>query len=128
MVIDDRTRGIALALTNRIGAKLIERLLTRFGTYEAILSADQTALRSVSGIGPNISASIRAINIDQVARDLHQFAANGITTIAWDEPTFPGALSALPDRPLVLFMRGTLTPQDHHAVAIVGTREASADG
>ena len=127
-LIDDRVRAIALALTNRIGAKLIERLLTRFGSYEAILSADVPALRSVAGIGPQISASIRAINVEQVARDLSRFSANGLTTIAWDEPNYPTALTTLPDRPLVIFMRGAMLPTDGRAVAMVGTREASEAG
>ena len=128
MVIDDRVRAVALAMTNRIGAKLIERLLMRFGTYEAILQADQAALRSVSGIGPQISASIRAINVEQVARDLERFTAEGVTVSLWDDPQFPARLAALPDRPLVLFIRGALQPADQRAVAIVGTREPSEAG
>lgn len=128
MVIDDRVRAIALALTNRVGAKLIERLLAHFGSYEAILSADVTALRRVSGIGPQISASIRAIKVEQVAHDLQRFSASGISTTLWNEAAFPAALAALPDHPLVVFMRGTYTDDDQRAVAIVGTREASSAG
>lgn len=41
---------------------------------------------------------------------------------------YPANLAGLPDAPARLFVRGTLEPSDARAVAVVGTRRASAAG
>jgi DNA processing protein len=53
-------------------------------------------------------------------------AANGIEVLAWNDTRFPAALLAIPDPPPALWYRGTLDALDAPAVAIVGSRAASA--
>jgi DNA processing protein len=53
-------------------------------------------------------------------------AAAGIDVIAWNDPRFPAPLLAIPDPPPALWYRGTLAALDAPAVAIVGSRAASA--
>ena len=61
------------------------------------------------------------------ARDTRATAARqGISVIAWDDPVFPPALHAISDMPVVLWYRGSLDALDAPAVAIVGSRAASA--
>ena len=50
----------------------------------------------------------------------------GIRTVAWNEPAFPAALLTLSDVPPALWYRGQLDALDAPAVAIVGSRTASA--
>ncbi len=52
----------------------------------------------------------------------------GIDIITLDEPEYPENLRKVPDCPQVLFVKGSLLPRDRLAVAIVGTRKASALG
>jgi DNA processing protein len=122
-LIDDRTRTIALALTDRVGWTLIHRLVDRFGTLEAVLSATPDELKTVHGIGKQIAANIRAIDLDRLAADLQRFEAQGITPATWEDPHYPARLSELDDKPLALFWKGTIEPQDAQAIAIVGTRQ-----
>jgi DNA processing protein len=61
------------------------------------------------------------------AREARQRAASrGIHVMAWDDARFPAALLAIPDVPPVLWYRGVLDALEAPAVAIVGSRAASA--
>lgn len=129
-MIDDRVRTVALALRGGIGWKLLHRLLACFGDLEHVLSASEDDLRSVPGIGASLAQRIARIQPFDVARDLRRLHLLGIQTTIWQDAGFPAALNALEDRPLVLFWRGALLPDDENAIAIVGTRrpaQASRD-
>ena len=61
------------------------------------------------------------------ARDARVRAvARGIQVIAWNDTRFPAALLAISDAPPVIWYRGALDALDAPAVAIVGSRAASA--
>jgi DNA processing protein len=53
-------------------------------------------------------------------------ARRGIRAVAWNDPQFPSALLTLPDVPPALWYRGSPEAFDAPAVAIVGSRVASA--
>jgi len=53
-------------------------------------------------------------------------AHRGIHAVGWNEPAFPAALLTLTDMPPALWYRGDLDALDAPAVAIVGSRVASA--
>ena len=68
-----------------------------------------------------------ASRIRERARDVRARAhAAGIGALPWNDPHFPAALLAIPDVPPVLWYRGTLEALRAPAVAIVGSRAASA--
>ena len=52
--------------------------------------------------------------------------ANGLGVLSWNDPCFPSPLLAISDAPPVLWYRGTLEAFLRPAVAIVGSRSASA--
>ena len=61
------------------------------------------------------------------ARELRQHAERGgIHVVAWNDPRFPVMLGAIADVPPVLWYRGQLGTLDAPAVAIVGSRAATA--
>ena len=61
------------------------------------------------------------------ARDVRARAASsGIRVLAWNDTRFPAALLAIADTPPVIWYRGALDALDAPAVAIVGSRAASA--
>ena len=51
-----------------------------------------------------------------------------IHAVAIDDAAYPAALRTIADPPPVLYVRGTVRPGDARAVAVVGTRRASAYG
>jgi DNA processing protein len=69
----------------------------------------------------------RAAPLLERARQLRvSAAARGIEVLAWNDPRFPTFLLAISDAPPALWYRGTLDALDAPAVAIVGSRAASA--
>jgi DNA processing protein len=71
-----------------------------------------------------LDAAARHIDDARTARNLA--ARNGIHALPWNDPRFPAPLLAIPDPPPVLWYRGSLDAFDAPAVAIVGSRAASA--
>lgn len=53
---------------------------------------------------------------------------SGITLLTWDDSNYPANLRQVEAPPPVLFVQGEVTEQDLAAVALVGTRRASAYG
>src|SRR5215831_3460163 len=126
MTSDSRVRAVALALTERVGWKLMQRLLEHFRSLEAILAASAEELQAVRGIGKQIAANICAANLDTTAADLKRFDQGGIHTVTWLDETYPPVLNVLDDKPLAIFWRGNNSlSAEQQAVAIVGTREPS---
>lgn len=116
---------VALSLIPHLGSQTIARLLDRFGSLDAVLSASAAELKTVPGIGPKLAAAIRAADVPAVQAALASWLAEGIAVLQRDQPGYPIALRGLPDAPVVLFQRGALAPQDARAIAIVGTRRPS---
>ncbi|HLY24945.1 MAG TPA: DNA-processing protein DprA [Aggregatilineales bacterium] len=123
---DERLSLIGLAMTRSIGPRLLDRLLARFGTLGAVLSASVEDLRTVQGIGPVIAGSIRRIDLRRLESELARFESQGIAFATWQDSAYPPALLKLDDKPLVVFWKGAWQweADDCRAIAIVGTREA----
>jgi len=119
-----------LALTHvpGLGGATLRRLLERFGSIEAIFAADPAALATIPRLRPEAIAALQTISLEAVKAELTALRAAGIALLTWEDADYPIALHDLPDPPPVLFIRGTLHPDDAHAVAIIGSRQASEHG
>jgi DNA processing protein len=61
-------------------------------------------------------------------REVQRIAAAGVQALTWDSPDYPSLLREIPAPPPLIYVRGHLEPEDAWAVAVVGTRRASAYG
>ncbi len=61
-------------------------------------------------------------------QEVAKLARLGITTLAPDDPLFPPRLRQIKACPILIYLKGTLLPEDELAVAVVGTRRPSAYG
>lgn len=123
-----RLHWIALSLTPGVGGKAMRRLLKRFGDAEAVFEAPDKALLAVPRIGEKTLRAIRAVRLEQVEAELLSLEDEGISMLVWDDEDYPANLRAAADAPPLLFVRGTVLPEDARAVAIVGTRTPSSRG
>lgn len=119
---------IGLNLSGSIGARRLELLCGRFGGPKEILRASFHQLCSVTGIGPAIAASIAAVKEEEIAREIELSAKLGLSLISRLDAGYPAGLARIPDAPLVLYVKGTLLPEDALAIAVVGSRRASLYG
>ncbi|MXY25331.1 MAG: DNA-protecting protein DprA [Acidobacteria bacterium] len=133
----DMTRGANLVATVVLSLFLtrtrLRKALLTHATEDgsAALSGDQRRGVDLAGLTeqlprlPGPLAREREACRKQAVRFLETAAAGGFVPVTWDDPAFPAHLTALEDRPAVLWLRGDRSALDRPAVAIVGSRRAS---
>ena len=120
---------VTLNAVDGIGSVKLHRLLERFGSTEAVLAASASELAQVEGVGPGVAERITTVRQRFDAKaELELAEANGIWVITVDDESYPVLLKQIHDPPIVLYVRGTLMPEDRYAVAIVGSRTATQYG
>ena len=113
---------LRLARTEGVGPVTYRRLITRFGSPEAALDA-------LPGIA--IDAGRTSVPIptqSDAARELEAVAKLGGQILFVDDPTYPPLLRLLENPPAVISILGDPTLFQSRAVALVGARNASANG
>lgn len=111
-----------------IGAARLRALLDYFGSVEKAWNAPGDALREI-GLDRRSSANLLETRSKlDLAAELTKIKQARVDVLTWEDPRYPARLMAINDPPPVLYLRGELRPEDDWAVAIVGTRRASAYG
>jgi DNA processing protein len=110
-----------------LGRESQRRLLKVFGSPSAIFEQPATELTPhvKPAIAQSISAEVDSSFLDKVSAWLDD-SLNHVITIADDE--YPRSLLNISDPPLLLFVKGRLDLLNVPALAIVGSRNASAQG
>ncbi len=120
---------LALNLLPKVGPIRVRRLLERFGSPQAILSAAPRELRGVPGIGEEMAALLsgweRHVDLDEERR---RIAAHGIDLLTWGDAGYPESLRHIHDPPFLLYVKGRVTAADAASVGIVGSRRATHYG
>lgn len=111
-----------------LGAIKIRLLIEHFGSALEALKVSNTDLNALPGFS-RVITSWQNWKKDKVwKQDLELVDKYKIQLIPYTHPNFPKALLEIPDHPALLYVQGTLKPQDQHSLAIVGTRHASIYG
>ena len=131
----DETLPYWLALRGApgLGNILTRRLVGFFGSAEAVIRADEAALRDSGILGPARATTlyryVRSFSgWGDIEREIERARRIGIRILALSDPDYPELLSGITDPPVVLYIRGTLADTDRFAVAIVGSRATSPYG
>lgn len=119
---------LGFSLTRGIGPVRLRQLQAYFGDLETAWQAAPADLRA-AGLSQrwidNLLAVRRQVNLDAL---LAKYTKQGIRLVTWDDAAYPRRLKMLDAAPPLLFVRGALSDEDFWAVAIVGTRRATAYG
>ena len=119
---------IGFNLVKGIGPARVRRLLDHFGDLALAWQAPPEALAQ-AGLDrrscENLQAARSAIDLDRVLERVEQA---GLKVLTWESPDYPVNLLNIAQPPPVLYVKGALTAADEWAVALVGTRQASAYG
>jgi DNA processing protein len=123
----DLTPWLRLSLTPGMSGESLRRLLVAFGSPEQVLGAAATALQQVvpRSIAQAIQEGVPGDRLEAVA-DWLEDPANHVVTLA--DAEYPQALLQTPDAPPILYAKGRLDLLNHRAIAIVGSRNATAQG
>ena len=116
----NRVRGIG-----RVRFKLLE---TYFDSMEAAWAASEAELRAAGLDRRTIRAVAdgrRQIVPDNEAEKLLK---SGVSAFTWHDDDYPARLKEIYDLPPLIYVKGSLTPDDERSVAVVGTRNPSHYG
>ena len=119
----ERLAALRLARSENVGPVTFRQLLSRFGTAEAALAAlPELAKRGGRARPLAICPAATA------ERELAGLAQLGGRLVVLGEPGYPALLAAIDDAPSVLSLIGRSELLARRAVALVGARNASANG
>lgn len=120
---------LALNLVPGLGPRLTAALLGHFGSAAAVRNASAENLRDAPKIGPKLSAdfaaALAAIDVDAECELIGRHNVR-LLVLGWSG--YPESLANVPGPPHILYARGSLTPADRKAIAIVGSRGCTAYG
>ena len=116
----DRLR---LARTDGVGPLTYRRLLRRYGSAEAAIAALPGLARAGGRATPLVVPGR-----DAAERELELVGRARAALLFVDSPGYPTLLGLLEDAPAVLAVQGRPEVLDRRAVAMVGSRNASANG
>ena len=128
LIQDERAYWVVLNMATGIGPVRFQRLLEICGGARGAWQASDLEL-AAAGLERRTADSLRRLrqrtSPEAVARRLAQL---GIRVVTLLDDEYPCNLRQVADAPPVLFVRGSLRPGDSQAVALVGTRRATAYG
>ncbi|MSR56024.1 MAG: DNA-protecting protein DprA [Gemmataceae bacterium] len=120
---------LALTLVPGLGPRLTQALLDRFGSASAARRANANDLEGIPHIGSKLSrAFVEALRNADGQAEVERASQHGVSVLPYTSPDYPTRLKELPDAPHVLYVRGSIIPSDHMAVAIVGSRKCTSYG
>ena len=127
--MDDKEALIALNMIPHIGPIRLRNLQDRLGPPAIILNSNKDQLLRVAGIGEAAADAI--VNWESsidLQGELQRIRDYGCEIVTWTDANYPELLKQIYDPPIVLYVKGTLTPRDKNSVAVVGSRQTTHYG
>jgi len=119
---------VGFSLVPGIGRVKLTQLENYFDSLEDAWKAAPADLKQ-AGLDSN---SIHAITSWQpkisLEAEMEKLDRYGVKAFTWHDPDYPSRLKEIYDYPPVLYVRGSLLPEDEWCLAVVGTRRASVYG
>ena len=125
---EDIKYRVGFSLIPGIGGFRLAQLESHFGNLEDAWKATPAELRH-SGLD---NGSIRAIIASRpkvsLETEMEKLDRCGVKVLTWHDPDYPPRLKEIYDYPPILYVRGSLLPEDEWCLAVVGTRRATVYG
>jgi DNA processing protein len=123
---------LELRAVKGLGPITYGRLLQRFGSPEAIRSANLSALVAAGDLSPSLAAALQQPvpekTAQQIQREIDAVEAGRFSLVTLLDPQYPARLKTIADPPPLLSYTGELLERDQQALAIVGARKGSHAG
>jgi DNA processing protein len=120
---------IALGLIPRIGDINARKLVSHFGSVEAIFHEPYGNLIKIPGIGSGIAKCISDRSyLDTAEKEAEYVSKHNIRTYFYLDNDYPFRLRQCDDSPVVFFFTGTSDLDSAKILSVVGTRNATTRG
>jgi DNA processing protein len=126
--VDARVEAwLRLSLIPGLSTSAAHKLLTYFGSVEAVFAASRPSLGAV--VTPRmVDAITKGPEADHLATAVEWAAGESNYVVTWDDPHYPQSLLSTSDAPPVIYARGKLELLNKPALAIIGSRNCSGQG
>ncbi len=118
---------LRLSLAPGLGPATLRTLLKRYGLPEQVLSAPRRELAAAIPASTLEAIESRALDV-AVERALHWSQQPGCSIVTLGDAAYPARLLETPDPPSLLYIRGNPDLLQRPSLAIVGSRNATAQG
>lgn len=125
---DDLGYWIGFSKVPGIGPARLRALLDYYGDVASAWQANPGELRAIGLDKRSVESLVKIRSQLDLETELEKLKKFNISVFTWDSPDYPSLLRNISDAPPALYVRGSLRPQDEWAVAVVGTRQATAYG
>jgi DNA processing protein len=120
---------IALGLIPRIGDINARKLVSYFGSVEAIFCEPYRNLVKIPGIGSGIANYISERSyLDAAEKEAEYVVKNNIKTFFYLDNDYPFRLRQCDDSPVVFYFKGNCDLNGSKILSVVGTRNATVRG
>src|SRR5579862_8911132 len=128
MTPDPRLRAwVDLAASDGLGSRDLHQLLTALGSPEAVLAASYATLSKI--VSATVAQSIKNGAAPSFTESVFAWLAEpGNQLLTWDDPDYPKALLDVGDAPALIYFKGRRELLNRPALAVVGSRNATAAG
>ena len=116
-----------LARAPGLDADTLQTVVARFGSIDTVLGADIASLRA-AGLRPATARAITAPDALQIERDLRAVERYALELLPAHAANYPATLREITAAPAVLFVRGATNALAKPQLAIVGSRNPTANG
>ena len=125
MLSNETISLIHLNLIQGVGLKTVQVLRDVFGTAERALRATADELRKTDALSPAMcDLLIQKPVLYPIERELELINRYGCHVLTLYDDAYPQILKEIDSPPLVLYIKGELTPEDSLSISLVGSRNA----
>ena len=128
MTPSDVSYWVGFSLIPGIGASRCQRLLGSFGDLGMAWRASPAELGRAGLDAKAVEAVVTWRDAIDLDREMERLAKHNVVAVPMDSPGYPEHLRHIYGPPIVLYVRGRLETRDEWAIAVVGTRRATAYG
>ncbi len=119
---------VGFSFITNIGRVRLGRLEDHFGSLESAWRADAAELAR-AGLD---ATSVRSVvdwrpRVDLDA-EMEKLELNDVRALIWRDDGYPARLREIHDYPPIIYVKGTILPDDEWCLGVVGTRRSSAYG
>jgi DNA processing protein len=120
---------LALQRIEGVGDIMAKKLLTHFGSAEAVFNTKASQLAGIDGVGSILLQNLKDKSVFEKATLELEFIKNNAIDVAYfKDENYPERLKHCIDGPLLLFTSGNINLQNRRIISIVGTRQITSYG
>ncbi|MBA7628335.1 hypothetical protein ES703_35816 [subsurface metagenome] len=119
---------VGFSLIPRIGRVKLSLLESHFGSLEEAWQAAPAELNRSRLDKGSVNAIVNWRPKISLEEEMEKLESYGIKVLTFRDPDYPSRLKEIYDYPPLIYVRGSLLPEDEWCLAVVGTRKATVYG